>query len=260
MELAKDWRDLLDPAVQIRLDRAWTSTELEAASRVADDVRIADALKHADEIGPAEYLAAGPKLLALWRAGWDVGNHPRGAALVAAAIDVRRAGCSWGVSLDLVRQLHGQYLTQPHRRRLEPEPWDDAVAWATARRHGTSGLLMTEGDDRYIVFDYLPAEVDADPGAPRVADSVWVALAETADPAQANVIGCTAQWRGHREHARAALSKAVHGGHLPAAVNLAYCLGEAFGDFRAAIGVLRTTMDSGRLTLAQLRRFRSALA
>ena len=266
-ELAKEWRDLLDRAVQIRMTRAWTSAEREEASRFADDVRIAEALQHADDFGPAEYLAAGPKLLALWRAGWDVGNHPRGAALVAAAADARRAGCHWGLPLDLLQELHGHYLRQRHRRHLVPEPWDDAVAWATALRHGTSGLLMRDDDDRYVVFDYLPAEMDADPDAPPVLDPVWPILIKNIDPAQMNVIGCMAEWRGHREHALAALRGAVEGGYRPAAVNLAYCLGETFGDGRAAVEVLRTAMadaqdlvDSGELTLSQLDMLRSALA
>jgi eukaryotic-like serine/threonine-protein kinase len=78
--------------------------------------------------------------------------------------------------------------------RLDPEPWADAVAWATKRRHGTSGLLIRDEDDedRYLVFDYLPAKVDADPRAPPILDVVWDALIDHADPAEADVIGWTA--------------------------------------------------------------------
>jgi hypothetical protein len=147
------------------MERAWTRRELEDAQRFGDDPRIAAALEHADQFGPAEYLAAGPKLFALWRGGWAPGAHPRGAALVAAAVDARRAGYYRGLPLAFFHNLHPHYLRQPHRVRLNPEPWAEAVTWATERRHATSGLLVRDEDDedRYLVFDYIAAEVDADP-------------------------------------------------------------------------------------------------
>src|SRR4051794_37424132 len=58
----------------------------------ADDTRIAAALERSAEFGVAEYLAAGPKLLTIWRDGWAPGTHPRGAAIVAGAVAARRAG------------------------------------------------------------------------------------------------------------------------------------------------------------------------
>jgi hypothetical protein len=97
IETAKEWREVLDRAVEIRMERGWTPAELDEARRFTDDIRIAAALANADQFGPAEYLAAGPKLLAIWRGGWEPGTHPRGAALVTAAIDARRAGYHRGL-------------------------------------------------------------------------------------------------------------------------------------------------------------------
>jgi uncharacterized protein DUF4062/tetratricopeptide repeat protein len=269
-EIAKEWREVLDRAVEIRMERAWTAAELDEARRFTDDARIAAALEHAAEFGPAEYLAAGPKLLALWRDGWAPGTHPRGAALVTAAVDARRAGYYRGLPLEFFRDLHEHYLRQSHRVRLDPEPWADAVAWATKRRHATSGLLIRDDDDdddRYLVFDYLPAEVDADPDAPPIPDAVWYALIDHADPAEADVIGWAASWHRRWEHARAAFRKVLDSGNLPAAADLAHCLGEAFGDERAAVDVLRKALTdaqaltgSSRLDPIQLLQMQSDLA
>jgi hypothetical protein len=83
---------ILGQAHKIRLRRLFTPQEVERAHAQASDERIADALDYSSEYGLAEYLAAGPHLQDAYDNAWEVGRNPRGAALVAAAIDSRRAG------------------------------------------------------------------------------------------------------------------------------------------------------------------------
>jgi hypothetical protein len=101
---------------EIRLDRKWSDGELDRARALSHDVRIAQALHGTDNHGLAEVMAAGPQLLTEWldarstasrmpRHGRTAGD-PRGAALVAAAVDLQRAGCHRPVPISILRELH----------------------------------------------------------------------------------------------------------------------------------------------------------
>jgi hypothetical protein len=154
--MAREQREVLDRATEIRIDRTWSTAEVERARAFADDPRVAAALEHCDQFGLAEYLAAGPKLLAAWEDGWAPSTHPRGAAIVAAAVDARRAGFYRGLTPAALRILHEPYLRQRGGARLRPESWEQALAWATRAVYATTGLLMPEGPDHYVAFDYAP--------------------------------------------------------------------------------------------------------
>ena len=147
-------RDVVRLAYEIHLGRLWSADEIDRAAN-STDPRIAEAAQHAEEFGIAEYLAAGPQLLAEWRDAWSPGNHPRGAALVAAAVDVCRAGVRRGVGIDLLRRLHRQHLMARGGQALRPESFDDALSWAIETLHATSSLLVPVGRDRYHPFGYL---------------------------------------------------------------------------------------------------------
>jgi hypothetical protein len=67
------------------LRRRWSSDE-RVRARDCDDLRIIDTLTHHGPYGVAGYLAVGPALLTEWRHARP-GGHPRGAALVSAAVD-----------------------------------------------------------------------------------------------------------------------------------------------------------------------------
>lgn len=129
--------DLLSRAHRIFLPRLFTPAERERARNYARDQRIADALQQADEYGIAEYLANGPQLLAEWESAWSANtdpqapSHPRGAALIAAAVDLRRAGYASVLPRRLIEEVHGHYLDQQGGHRLNPEALDDAWQWAT---------------------------------------------------------------------------------------------------------------------------------
>ena len=237
-EVARDGRQVLDSAVEIRLDRRLRPPR--AAHHVADD-RIAVALRHADRFGLAEYLATGPQLLTEWSDAWAPGMHPRGAALVAAAVDARRAGCRSALHLEVLRELHDHYLHARGGVALRPESWEDALAWAVQPMHATSSLLVPHDVDRYLVFDYLPDAVDSSTPAVPIPTVTWETLTDQADPATAYDIGWAAYDRKHWDTARTAFRKALDAGHLAAARGLAECLGMAHERTRAT-DVLRTAI------------------
>lgn len=153
-------RETLEQAVQLRLARLFTWNERCRARTRAWDSRIADALNCAGDYGLAEYLAAGPELLGDWLDAWDVGNHPRAAALIAAAVDCRRAGLTRPLPRALLNGLHEAYLYERGGSRLRPEAPEEAWSWATRQRRATTSLLVPVGgldvaDGPVDVFDYL---------------------------------------------------------------------------------------------------------
>lgn len=154
-------RNLLERAHRFDLPRLFTPTELDRARAHAEDERIADALGHADTYGIAEYLANGPQLLAEWYSAWSANTnsrspgHPRGAALIATAVDLSRSGWISPIPRALIETLHTHYLDQRGGDRLCPEPLSEAWAWATRPRQATTRLLHTHGGEHVSAFDYL---------------------------------------------------------------------------------------------------------
>jgi hypothetical protein len=181
--LRQGW-DVLRLAARVEVPRMWSAAEITRARLVQDDLRLAEAVRHAGEFGVAEYLAAAPQLLAEWRDAWAPGCHPRGAALVHAAVDARRAGVHRPLPLPVLLQMHEPYLERAGGSRLRPESVEEAVTWATTALYATSSLLLPEGDG-FLAFDYL---IDA-VGKDRVPGSAIEALVAFAVPAEALDIG-----------------------------------------------------------------------
>jgi tetratricopeptide repeat protein len=211
-------REVLELAHVIELPREWSSAELERARGYTDDPRIRSALGQCPRLGLAEALAAGPDLAQDWRNAWRAGAHPRGAALVAAAVDCRRAGVHEPVPISLLAELAEVYLARRQGPLLRAEPLDQALAWASAVCHGTSSLLLpTSQPDSYVAFDYL---VDL-PGHDAVPRAAWNRLIEHATPAQAFDIGNAANRHVQFPVAAAAFLKAAAGDVTDADIMLA---------------------------------------
>ncbi|MBT2529737.1 hypothetical protein J7E91_31200 [Streptomyces sp. ISL-99] len=174
---------VLKQTESLYLPRRWSTKEL-ARARDCDDPRVIDAVTHHGPYGVAEYLAAGPALLTEWRHAARAGGHPRGAALVAAAVDLARTGLRPPFSSSLLTALHQHY--RPDGPLLRPEPVDEALAWAGRLRYGASSLLLPTSDpDAWNVFDYLPDHTTSPVPAP-----VWeTALDRAADRADRFTIG-----------------------------------------------------------------------
>ncbi|GAX58966.1 tetratricopeptide repeat protein [Streptomyces olivochromogenes] len=191
-------RETLEQAVQLRLARLFTWNERCRARTRAWDSRIADALNCAGDYGLAEYLAAGPELLGDWLDAWDVGNRPRAAALIAAAVDCRRAGLTRPLPRALLNSLHEAYLYERGGSRLRPEALEEAWSWATRQRRATTSLLVPVGgldvaDGPVDVFDYLvdTSQIQATPET-QVPERVFSAVLPLADASEAGRLASTA--------------------------------------------------------------------
>jgi tetratricopeptide (TPR) repeat protein len=154
-------REVLELAYRIRLPRLFSQPEIERARTQAWDPRIADAVARASEYGVAEYLAAGPELMRDWEDAWSPNtdprapSHPRAAALIAAAVEIRRSGFTSPLPRALVTEVHEHYLQERGGSRLRPETVADAWAWATRTRRATTALLQSVDDEHVLAFDYL---------------------------------------------------------------------------------------------------------
>jgi len=209
-------REVLRGARVISMDRLWSPSELVGAAKFADDPRVAKALERADIFGVAETLTAGPELVRDWRNGWAPGAHPRAAALVAAAVDCRRAGLDDPISRDLLDALHTHYLRARGGHTLRPESVEEAWAWALQPVHGASSLLIPTGPSEenpsYLPFDYLIDLPDHEP----VPAETWNLLIAQVDSTQAERIASKAYLRVRTAFHRAVDSGIVHNVYLRA--------------------------------------------
>ncbi len=205
-QAGKDVEETLSQAHRIYLPRMFSASERERARARDWDPRIAQALDHADDYGIAEYIAAGPELLRDWQNAWSPNTehgaptHPRAAALISVAVELRRAGHSAAIPRTLLEQLHEHYLSAHGGSRLRPEPLPAAWEWATKPRRATTALLQPVDHERVEVFDYLVdiAQRTAGPGH-EVAAKVLLAALPDCSPSDADAIATTAYDHGHFE-------------------------------------------------------------
>jgi eukaryotic-like serine/threonine-protein kinase len=220
--------EVLALAREVRVDRLWSRTERDRAAGV-DDGRITRALEQADRFGVAQYLAAGPQLFREWQdaGGSAPEGRPRGAALVAAAVDARRAGYHDPLPIDFLRRLHEVYLADAAGRHVRLDTWEDALAWATQPLHSTSSLLLPSGPGRYVAFDYLGDALDEYPHPPDLPGPAWEALIEYVPAADVIEVAWSAFLRGSPLVAERALRTAVESGHYEAALDFAAMMHDA---------------------------------
>ncbi|CAL9304561.1 hypothetical protein SUDANB51_04416 [Streptomyces sp. enrichment culture] len=172
--LARAARAVTARAHILFVDRQWSADEVGRA-KLSNDPRVIDASRYATEYGVAEYLAAGPQLYLEWQNAWSPGLHPRGAALVSAAVDLHRAGIQEPVSRQLLERLHSVYLEARGGVRLRPESILDAFHWALEPLHATSSLLVPVRDDMYRAFEYLAGALARGRKNRDLPDEVWTA-------------------------------------------------------------------------------------
>jgi tetratricopeptide (TPR) repeat protein len=203
-DLLRADRDLLDQAVvNLELERRFSHAELRRARERASDPRIADALNHTDRYGLAEYVAGAPMLWRRWRSARAVDSplaERVGAALVAAAIDCRRAGFTRSAPEPILRDLLAGYLEdEPDAGQPAATAVSAGLAWATTRVQATTALLRQEAGG-YVVFDYVLDQVQLNPDASPVPHVVWHRLLTDPLPEDAFSIGLAAwqtpnEWR-----------------------------------------------------------------
>ncbi|MGW3816340.1 tetratricopeptide repeat protein [Streptomyces sp. NPDC005046] len=238
---------VLAKAHEIRLERRWAEGEVARAREWGwQDERIAQAVDSAGRYGIAEFLAAGPQLFAAWQDAWaPEGDHVRGAALVAAAVEARRAGWHRPLPVALLRELHEEHLAARGGPVLRPESWDAALDWATTPFFATSSLLLPHHatEDHYYVFDYLADAIDTAPEFTAILEGTWGLLIAAADPALCEDLGWAALSWAEPVIAQGAFQRAWGLGVRAAAVGLARVQGDALR-FEEACRLLRTALDS----------------
>ncbi|QRN79803.1 MAG: sel1 repeat family protein, partial [Nocardiopsis sp. BM-2018] len=165
----------------LTLAREWSPPERERARTSGDErlVRAADD----ERFGVAEQLAAGPYLQQIWESGPDSG-HPRGYALVAAAVGLAQAGLASPLTREQLHTAHTAYLPAPPPL---PEEADRAWAWATQPRSGLAGLLVPADHQghRWRAFDYFTTQ-------DRLPDAVWHTALDAATDQDRFNVGVTA--------------------------------------------------------------------
>lgn len=209
-------------ATRISLGRRWTAQERERAAQRQDaDPRLRQALAAGAVHGVAEYLAAGPQMWDLWQEAAEVSGNPRGAALVAAAVDLARTGLRGAVEREALVRLHDYYLEQMGGAALRPEPLEDAWAWATRIMFGvTSPLIPAGSGDRWRAFDYLVSATArrSEPG--ELPDLVWSAAAALAEGSDWELVWMTAAAADRLDAAVTVLTTPAEAGNPDAMVNL----------------------------------------
>ncbi|MGW3202743.1 S1 family peptidase [Streptomyces sp. NPDC001135] len=208
-------------AARISLGRVWSEAERgRAAERQDADPRLRHALAADSVHGVAEYLAAGPQLWNLWQEAAEVNGNPRGAALVAAAVDLARTGLRAAVEREALVRLHEYYLEQMGGAALRPEPMEDAWAWATQVMLGVTSPLIPAGSDRWRAFDYLVSAKARRSGRDGVPDMVWSAAAALAGGSDWELVWMTAVAADRLDVAVTVLTAPAEAGDLNAMVNL----------------------------------------
>jgi len=206
---------------------ALSLAERQRIEQLAWDPRIADALERGLRYGLAQYVAAGPRLWQRWLSAHAVDNplpSRVGAALVAAAIDCRRAGLVRPVPEQVLRDLLPGYLRDgPDAGQLAPTVIADGLAWATTQVQATTALLTPE-EGGYVVFDYLVDQVQLSPDAAPVPDVVLERLLVDPAPEDAFGIGVAGYETGQRPIAERAFRAAAEAGDHDAESNLGVLL------------------------------------
>lgn len=234
---------------EVRLDRVWSVRERAAAEAFAHDPRLASALAAPAAHGLAEHLAGGPERVRELTAA----EGTRGAVLVAAAVDLRRAGYHRPVPAEVLRDLHEAYLSPDHA----VEPPEAALRWAT---RDPCDLLVAVGDG-YLAHDYLLDAAQADPGAPPVPAVARLVVLELAGPGELVAVGRAAAWSGALDDLDRVLGRAVRLGAWQVAADLADLLGDAGREADAVAHLERIVAAAdGALSRAELLDLRRRLA
>ncbi|MGW0766507.1 hypothetical protein [Streptomyces sp. NPDC002676] len=162
----------------VLLEREWSEPELQRLA-ADDDPRAYPAYMWSGKEGAASYFAVGHLLFDEWLREGTRQAHPRGQLLVRAAVDLARCGVTGAVPAGLLKKVQEKYAAE----EAEPEEsFEDALAWATARMFGVSGLLVAgEEDGTWRAYGALVAEALGSGDLEPVPDEVWWTLLGAAD-------------------------------------------------------------------------------
>ncbi|MEU2790888.1 trypsin-like peptidase domain-containing protein [Streptomyces sp. NPDC007100] len=199
---------ILRRARHLTLERLWTDGERRNASRSADP-RLTEALRSDRAYGVAEYLAAGPQVLKTWRSASRVKGNPRGAALVAAAIDLVRTGVGSALPPDAVERLHEHHLDRAGGPALRPEGLDEAWDWAGRIVLGVTSPLVPGRGGTWKPCDYLVSDVARRARPADLPAEVWAEALRIVDDARRVLVSTVARAAGRPDVAKDVLGPLV---------------------------------------------------
>ncbi|MER5876722.1 tetratricopeptide repeat protein [Streptomyces sp. NPDC001910] len=244
----RDARDVVRRAKKIRVPRRWSNDELNRAALHKSDNRINRALKAADRFGVAEVLASGPELVEAWQNAWAPGVHPRGAAIVLAAVDIRRSGVHGPIPCRLLEELHGPYLETRGGNLLRPESFQEGLSWALRPfSHSGASMLLEEPAEEYRAFDYLLETLNRD----LVPDHTWDTVLAHVTPRDAFDMGITSLLDSRHDRAERAFNIAAEAGISAADVAKAVVMGKN-GRIDQAVRILGATWNTRAISLGQI--------
>ncbi|MFI5728092.1 sel1 repeat family protein [Streptomyces cyaneofuscatus] len=252
----------------VELSRVWSTDELERLREEYEDDRMYDASSGCEDGGIAAYLAVGPELWDEWWWNRRPNAHPHGHLLVRVAMHL--AGCGTldtPIPASLLREACALY--EQEAAQAAGEAFEDALAWASALRHGVTGMLVPGAEpDTWRVFPSLyqdaatypdvppeplglwPYALEAVSGQPdlrqRVVDCAEDALASAADgrPEVGLVLGRLHEAIGQGEYAEEWFRHSADAGGVEAAG----IVGQTFaarGDVIEAIPYLERAAEAG---------------
>ncbi|MEU9121994.1 tetratricopeptide repeat protein [Streptomyces sp. NPDC048506] len=229
---------VLDLAHTVELAREWSPAERERLAREAGrsgDRRLVGACASSGTEGAAAYLALGPLLREAWWRARRADRHPRGHALVRAALDLARCGLDGPLPMDLLLKVHEGYADV---EGMDRESVEDARAWATERRDGRLRLLVRVTGDTWQVAPFLREAAERDEDLPPVDGQVWGCALEVARADEAYDYGEIAAG------ARAAFERTAATGDRHALHNLGV-LAESLGEVAEAEEWFRRAAEAG---------------
>ncbi|MFE0374923.1 tetratricopeptide repeat protein [Streptomyces inhibens] len=169
---------VLDLAHTVEPAREWSPAErARCAEQGRSDFRLADAARSSGPEGAAGYLALGPLLWEEWWRARRADRHPRGHALVRAALDLARCGLTGPLPMDLLLKVHEGYADVDG---MDRESVQEARAWATERRYGRLRLLVRVSGDTWRVAPFLVETAARHEDFPAVDGQVWGCALEVA--------------------------------------------------------------------------------
>ncbi|MFE1882681.1 hypothetical protein [Streptomyces diastatochromogenes] len=257
---------VLDLAQFVELPREWSKAERGRAEG-AGDPRLAQAARRSGAEGVAAYLAVAPLLWDEWRRSRRPDRHPRGHALVRAAVDLARCGLRGPLPQEQLVELHKSYEAPAG---LERETVEEALDWAARERFGVLPLLRRGGPRGWEAAPCLVDAAHSDDGLPPLDGALWqraleiartdeaydfatvAALARTAFRSAAKAGDATAMYRlglleedrGLQEEAEDLFRRAAEAGVAEAAGHLGRLLAER-GEGKQAEPFLERAAEAG---------------
>lgn len=224
----------------------FSEEEIDHAKQLqGQDPRIAAALRSGSS-RVAPYLAGAPAAIGRWEMGEQGTSHQVGAALIRAAVDLRRTGYFDPFPKGELLRAYSAYLP-PGSDSASPEVIAGELDWASTSPHGLEPCVRVSGDGMCRPFDALVDRAQRTfQGHNPVAPQVWELALELSrgKPDSAFQIGNNAVHYWERKMAIRAFWQAADHGHLDAAYMLGLLLHRA-GQEEEAKQVLTGAFEAG---------------